>query len=80
MRIGSNQNTYALLVGMQNSRATLENHLPVSYKVKPTHGPAIPLLTIYSRGNMFTKRLALEYSEQLFLHLFFGHTIWHAGS
>lgn len=38
-----------LLVGMQNSKATLENGLAVPYKVKQIYGPAIPLLSIYPR-------------------------------
>ena len=35
-KLQSNQNSHVLLVGMQNGKATLENRLAVSHKVKHT--------------------------------------------
>ena len=52
VRMWSNRNSPALLVGMQNGTAIWEDSLAVSYKTKHTltiYDPAITLLGIYSK-------------------------------
>ena len=44
-----NRNSLTLLVGMQNSSATLEDSLAMSYKLLLPCDPAITLLGIYSK-------------------------------
>ena len=48
-RMWRNLNTYALLVGMQNGSAAVENSMMIPQKIKSktTYEPAIPLLGIY---------------------------------
>ena len=42
-------NSHSLLVGMQNSTATLANSLAVSYKIKHSYNTTIMFLSIYPK-------------------------------